>query len=210
MKIFGTHCSFCGRFQLATEFQLGMNVKCSFCLRDFICVDETGFLSFAKSSNEAEVFKFDKKITNAFFTYGIGIPASMHDIVRIQLSKNIELGNDMSVKLRINQIDFPVQLRYFENYRKELCLHLLWLNGSKLKQKLIQEYREQYEYFVIDGEVKGKKSWKVSVSLSDEEDVFILDEDKYGSKVSTTASSKGQKKRSGGSSRDVNIDLLLG
>lgn len=210
MKIFGTRCSLCGCFQLATEFQLGINVKCSSCLRDFVCLDETGFLPFVKGTSNASAFKFDKKITNAFFTYGIGIPVSMHDIVRSRLSKNIEIGKIMPVTLRINQVDFPVNLRYFENFRKEICLHLLWLNGSKLKQALCKEYPEQYEHFIINGEVTGNKSWKVSVSLSEEEDVFILDEDKYGSNTSDSAPSKRRKTRRGASADKMSVDLLLG
>jgi hypothetical protein len=205
MKIFGTKCSYCDRFQLAIEPQLGIKVKCNLCLRDFVCQDETGFLSFVKSGNEESSYKFNKKISKSFFTYGIGIPVSMHDVVRSRLSSSIEIGNIMPVTLRVAGIDFPVNLRYFESNKKEICLHLLWLGGSKLQEKLKEIYNEQYVYFVIKGNTLGKKSWKVSVSLSEEEDVFILDEDNCGLEHQITTRPKPRDK----DFDDIDLDSLL-
>lgn len=188
MRIFGTKCPHCGRLQLALGEQLAFNVKCVHCARMFVCLDETGDLPFVKSpDNESVSVCFAKQITRAFFEYGIGIPPSMHDMVRSRLSKVLSLGEKAPAVVMIGSEKYPIEIKSFENHRGAICLHLLWTARSGIKKALAAEYADAYRYYVTQGGDAKHPEWKVEVSVTTEGDVFALDEDRFARRRLKTA-----------------------
>lgn len=179
MVLFGTKCQHCGKLHIAPQSQLGMMVVCSSCMREFVCLDETGELPFVKGRdiNDFPV-TFEKSISRAFFYYGIALPSAMHDIVRTRLSKTLSIGESVNVSVSFNGEDYPAELRWFVNQRGASCLHLLWTRNSGIRERLAEVYKEEYRYYVVNSGA-SPQPWKVTVSLSDREDVFVLDGQRF-------------------------------
>lgn len=182
MILFGTRCPHCNKAHIAMQSQLGLMVICSSCMREFVCIDETGELPFVKTRDLHDVpISFEKSISRAFFVYGIAVPSSFHDIVKSRLSKMLSIGSVMDVRLVFNGMDFPAELKYFVNHRGATCLHLKWVSGSGIHKRLAESYKDEHEYYIVENG-DSAKSWKVKVSVSPQDNVFLLDEERFPSR----------------------------
>lgn len=104
--------------------------------------------SWIDISNSEKNFLGRKRVDLSTFKYGTTIPERYHEAFKSCLSKEVEKGPGVKVKLLINNMEFKATIRWPNSKgRKGITLQLLY-SSKKLKELLQNELEVSYDYII--------------------------------------------------------------